>query len=304
MKAKQLLDSLPPKWSPFVALPKNRTVPTRDENEGDFDGDTSYFQPYLITRGSLADAFRIFTESDECAEMYSPPEQDPPPPQGRVVVYTDGLAMKNGSDEATAGAGVFYQDGDVRNKSIRLPNEVGQRTQASEIIGAQTAAEDTPKDVEMDLISDSKHVLQGLEGCFIKWEDEGYFQIANSTIMQVMVARFHARNTQTRLTWVKGHSGTPGNEGANMLAGIASMREEPDLVDLTIPPELRTCGAKLAVMTQAKAYEIIRKISYEKDGYQDKLDRRDTNHNVSLALAAAGERCGTDITTEELWRSV
>ncbi len=55
------------------------------------------------------------------------------------------LAMKNGSDEATAGAGVFYQDGDVRNKSIRLPNEVGQRNQASEIIGAKTAAEDTPK---------------------------------------------------------------------------------------------------------------------------------------------------------------
>ncbi len=82
------------------------------------------------------------------------------------------------------------------------------------------------------------------------------------------------------------------------------MREETDIVDLTIPPELRTHGAKLEAMTQAKVYEIIRKIYHKKDVYQNKLDRWDTNHNLSLALAAAGEGCGTDITTEELWRSI
>ncbi|KAK0468577.1 hypothetical protein IW261DRAFT_1346029, partial [Armillaria novae-zelandiae] len=134
--------------------------------------------------------------------------------------------------------------------------------------------------------------------------NEGYFRIANSIITQVMIMRFRTQSTATRLVWVKGHSGNLENEGADKLAGIVSVREETDLVDLTIPPELQTHGAKLEAMTQAKAYKIIRKIHHEENVYQNKLDRWNTNHNLSLALAAAGERCRTDITTEELWRSM
>ncbi len=33
-------------------------------------------------------------------------------------------------------------------------------------------------------------------------------------------------------------------------------------------------------------------------------DRRDTNHNVVLALTAAGERCGIEVTKEQLWASI
>ncbi|KAK0471380.1 hypothetical protein IW261DRAFT_1553545 [Armillaria novae-zelandiae] len=198
-------------------------------------------------------------------------------------------------DEATAGAGVFYQEGDVRNRSICLPNEIGRTNQASEIVGAKTAAEDNPKSVALDLVSDSKHVLDGLSDRFIKWEDEGYLLIANSAIMQTMIARFRARGAPTRLIWVKGHSGNPGNEGADKLAGLASRRQNVDLVDTTIPPELRTRGAKLSALTQATSYEIIRQLKQQTNEYQDKLDRKGTNRNLSLALAAA---------VEEFWRSI
>lgn len=100
------------------------------------------------------------------------------------------------------------------------------------------------------------------------------------------------------LRWVKGHSGDPGNEGADRLARIASEKMDPDIVDLTIPPGLRVRGAKLAAMTRSKAYRIIRKIKMQTETYQEKLDRRDTNENVTLALAAASERCGVEITRD------
>ncbi len=54
-------------------------------------------------------------------------------------------------------------------------------------------------------------------------------------------------------------------------------------------------------MTQAMAYKIIRKMKMQTETYQDKLDRRDTDHNVRLALTAAGERCQAEITVEQLW---
>ncbi len=211
-KAKQLLDSLPLKWNPSAPLPSKIIIPMEDEEEDEQGGRASFFQPRLITRGSLSDAFRIFIDSDECMEVYLHPELEETQPRNKVVVYTDGSAMNNGSDESTAGAGVFYQNGDARNKSIQLLNEVAQMNQASEIVGAKTAAEDNPKEVEMDLVSDSRHVLDGLDRCFITWENKGYFRIANSTITQVMVTRFRARSAATRLMWVKGHSGNLGEQ--------------------------------------------------------------------------------------------
>ncbi|PBK94269.1 hypothetical protein ARMGADRAFT_1029410 [Armillaria gallica] len=203
--------------------------------------------------GTIADAFRIFAEGDECPSVYYHAENEPNTLDGTTIVYTDGSAIKGGTEEAAAGAGIFYKENDIRNRSIRLPNEVGRTNQVSEIVGAKTAAEDVPTSSVMELIS---------------------------------------------------HSGNPGNEGADQLARIASEKTVPDLIDLTIPPELRTQGAKLAAMTQAMAYKIIRKMKMQMETYQDKLDRRDTNHNVRLALAAAGERCQAENTVEQLWISV
>ncbi|SJL00669.1 uncharacterized protein ARMOST_03982 [Armillaria ostoyae] len=173
------------------------------------------------------------------------------------------------------------------------------------MIGAKTAAEDVPTSDMMELVSDSRHVLNGLGGRFIKWKNEGYFLISNSLVTQITVARFRARTAITMLRWVKGHSGDPGNEGADRLARFASEKQDPDLpIDLTAPPELRMRGAKLKAMTQATAYKIIRKIKMGAETYQNKLDRRDTGDNVTLALAAAGERCQVEITREQLWISI
>ncbi|KAK0432570.1 hypothetical protein EV421DRAFT_2000587 [Armillaria borealis] len=166
------------------------------------------------------------------------------------------------------------------------------------------AAEDVPISDTMELVSDSRHILNGLNSRFIKWENEGYLLINNSLVTEVTIARFRACTAPTKLRWVKGHSGNPGNEGADRLAGIVSEMITPDMVDLTIPPELRTRGTKLAAMTQSTAYKIIRKLKMQEGAYQNKLDRRDTNSNVTLALAATGERCEVEITVEQLWISI
>ncbi|KAK0433404.1 hypothetical protein EV421DRAFT_1844656 [Armillaria borealis] len=64
----------------------------------------------------------------------------------------------------------------MRNRSIRLPNEVGRTNQVGEIVGAKMAAEDVPTSDTMELVSDSRHVLNGLDSRFIKRENEGYLR--------------------------------------------------------------------------------------------------------------------------------
>ncbi|KAF8912565.1 hypothetical protein CPB85DRAFT_1220060, partial [Mucidula mucida] len=171
-------------------------------------------------------------------------------------------------------------------------------------IAAKTLAETVPRHNPVRCVSDSRHVLDGLLGRFTKWEDEGYFLISNSLVTQTMIARFRERTAETHLEWVKGHSGDHGNDGADKLAGEASRRQEPDIVDLTIPPELKVRGAKLKALTQATAYKMIRKLKMQSDTYQEKLDRRGTAKNVTLALEAAAGRCDAEVSSEQLWLSV
>lgn len=105
-------------------------------------------------------------------------------------MYTDGSAIGCGTDEAAAGAGIFYGEGDTRNQSVRLPNEVGRTNQVSELVGAKSAAEDVPIGRILEFVSDSRHVLDSLSGRFVRWENDEYLLTSNSLVTQATIARF------------------------------------------------------------------------------------------------------------------
>ncbi|KAK0478880.1 hypothetical protein IW261DRAFT_1337230 [Armillaria novae-zelandiae] len=148
-KAKSLLDSLPPKWDP-----RSRQVEAYELASSDDLDDANVFKPHRVTQGPVTNSFRIFVEGEECNDVYHP-ENRQPTQEEITVVYTDGSAVKCGTEEAMAGAGVFYGENNVRNQSIHLPNEVGRTNQVSETVGAKTVAEDTPANDALELISDS-----------------------------------------------------------------------------------------------------------------------------------------------------
>ncbi|KAF8912564.1 hypothetical protein CPB85DRAFT_1192624, partial [Mucidula mucida] len=128
-KAKGLLKSLPEKWNPLLNKPEDEPERLYEEDE-----ERTLFKSCLTTTGSLGDAFRIFADGDECPRTFAPDTTYPE--EEEIIAYTDGLAINCGTKEAAAGAGVYFEEGDERNVSLRIPNEVGTTNQAAELIAA------------------------------------------------------------------------------------------------------------------------------------------------------------------------
>ncbi|KAJ4501346.1 hypothetical protein C8R41DRAFT_892509 [Lentinula lateritia] len=212
--------------------------------------------------------------------------------------------MHNGTDDASAGAGVHFPNGEYSDCTIRLPNNIKQSNQSAEIIAIKEAVDIT--DAERDLIihSDSKTMIQGLTTHLQKWEDTGFMGKSNAHEIQATVASLRKRKAPTTLHWVKGHAGLEGNERADNLAMEGRLKETADEIDLTIDPDTRITGAKLKCIMQSLAQKFIRQKKMKTKTYQKALSRRITACGIGRAKACAKEAFGYTPTTEAIWKSI
>ncbi|KAK0494942.1 hypothetical protein EDD18DRAFT_1173210 [Armillaria luteobubalina] len=91
------------------------------------------FNKNLTDQGSIADAFRIFTEGKVCNELPPPKIEWETSDYGDPIdlpqtVYTDGGCTNNGDENAVASAGVWFGPNDARNE---YSNKEGGRDTAS-----------------------------------------------------------------------------------------------------------------------------------------------------------------------------
>ncbi|KAK0480389.1 hypothetical protein IW261DRAFT_1322538, partial [Armillaria novae-zelandiae] len=68
VKAKQLVESLTLKWGPLTDPPTDIPIPPMYEEDVGLNEQAKYFQPHLITKGYLSDAFRIYADGNECPD--------------------------------------------------------------------------------------------------------------------------------------------------------------------------------------------------------------------------------------------
>ncbi|KAL0063480.1 hypothetical protein AAF712_009573 [Marasmius tenuissimus] len=259
--------------------------------------DAEPFDPRITTKGSLSEAFRVFTNSEQCEDV---PDTKFYPDDGTLPlgIYTDGSCTDNGLPKAKAGAGIFISEDNPRNRAIRIPQELNPSNQVGEILAVKEATGTVgPNDVT--IYSDSKFVVEGLTKHIKKWEDRGYIGIENAPHLMSTVAALRQRKARTAFKWVKGHAGVEGNEKADRLADEGRRKDTPDLIDMTIPSELRVTGAKLNKLTQSIAYKGIREQKQDSYQYQEARDRKKTERHMKKAQKAAKRNTGKEASQKQ-----
>lgn len=141
------------------------------------------------------------------------------------VVYCDGASRKDGR----GGWGVSLRYGN-RQKDI-CGGEYDTTNNRMELIAAMEGLKLCPKEAVAVVVSDSQYVIKGVTEYLPDWKQRGWRTggnkpVANTDLWQEMEEVISGRVIVWE--WVKGHTGHPGNERADYLAGLG------------VPPPRRT----------------------------------------------------------------
>jgi len=220
-------------------------------------------------------------------------QQGPIPRCRQITVYTDGACMDNGKQNARCGSGIWFDNNSPRNLALRIPGDA-QSNQVGEIMAVIAAAAATALYQPLKIATDSKYVIEGLTSNLKRWEDNRWINIRNTPLFKKAAHLLRLRTVKTTFQWIKGHNGTVGNEESDCLAKLGANKQDPDELDLEIPPEFNIQGAKLATLTQAMAYKgILERKKPE--------PRNVTNNNLRLTQNAICQQTNEEETEAAIW---
>ncbi|KAI0349351.1 RnaseH-domain-containing protein [Trametes cingulata] len=198
-----------------------------------------------------------------------------------------------------AGAGLWYGNGDTRNTAAPVPGSI-QSNQAGELFAVALATAKAPPFAPLQILTDSKFVIDGLTKHLRKWEDRGWHGLALAELIKETTARLRSRSAPTAFKWIKGHSGIEGNDAADRLAkqGVNMDDEDPPPPPLPAAPMSFVAeGVKLTCLTQRLAYKCI----LDSRGH---TPRKATENIISQIQASIATDWNTNPTAAAIWKGI
>ncbi len=137
----------------------------------------------------------------------------------RVVIYTDG-ACRGNPGPGGWGAVLEYRD---RRKTLRgfAADTTNNRMELTAVIEALRALN---RPCEVELITDSQYVKQGISEWIDNWKRNGWRTAGRKPVKNSDLWRQldeEAGRHRVSWHWVRGHTGNEGNELADQLANAA-----------------------------------------------------------------------------------
>ncbi|MFT5810652.1 MAG: ribonuclease HI [Rubritalea sp.] len=136
-----------------------------------------------------------------------------------VVIYTDGACRGN---PGPGGWGVLlkYKDSEKTLKGY----DSATTNNRMELMAVIEGLRSLTRGCAVELYTDSKYVLQGINDWIVNWKKNGWKTAAKKPVKNVDLWQQLDEQTSRHdinWHWVKGHSGVPGNEAADQLANDA-----------------------------------------------------------------------------------
>lgn len=144
-------------------------------------------------------------------------------PLPTVEIWTDGGCRPN---PGPGGWAAILRFGTVeRELSGAEPETTNNRMELTAAIMALAALK---RSCEIRLVTDSEYVMKGIKEWLPNWKKRGWKTAAkqpvkNADLWQALDEQVNRHNVEWQ--WVRGHTGHPGNERADMLAnrGVAEL---------------------------------------------------------------------------------
>jgi len=133
-----------------------------------------------------------------------------------VIIYTDGACRGN---PGPGGWGVLIEYGESRKELYG--GDISTTNNKMELTAAIMALKAIKEPCKITLYTDSKYVLQGIEEWIHNWKKRGWKGANKKPVKNIELWKEldELRDEHNiKWNWVKGHSGDPGNETADMLA--------------------------------------------------------------------------------------
>lgn len=143
------------------------------------------------------------------------------------IIYADGACLGNGSAFARAGWGATLTNpqGDTLDIAGPVADGEPQTNGRAELQAALEALRRCSKPVPITVYTDSELVAKGCNEWLPGWKARGWKKADKKAPEHLDLWKLLDLEMQTkdiRIEWVKAHSGIPGNERADRLAGIGA----------------------------------------------------------------------------------
>lgn len=137
------------------------------------------------------------------------------------VVYCDGCCFNNGRRGASAGIGVYWEEGSPNNISEKLKGQ--QSNQRAEIVSACRALESAIGQgyKKLEVRTDSSYTIMAITEWMNTWKKNGWLTYSGESVKNKDdFIRLEKLCQQIDVQWrhVRGHCGLEGNEAADALA--------------------------------------------------------------------------------------
>jgi ribonuclease HI len=135
-----------------------------------------------------------------------------------IKIYTDGACRGN---PGIGGWGVFIISDNEEKKLYG--GELNTTNNRMELMAAIKTLESTSTEIIIDLYTDSKYVMDGINSWIQNWKNNGWKTAAKKPVknseLWIQLDKLNL-SRHVNWHWVKGHSGDEGNEKADQLANL------------------------------------------------------------------------------------